>query len=67
MRHQIYRFNDVVSLLSISRSTLYDWIESGYFPRPLKLGRRAVGWISTEVHDWIEGRQNSPISDQEGK
>lgn len=32
-----------------SRSTIYLRIEQGLFPRPVKLGARAVGWPAREV------------------
>lgn len=32
-----------------SRSTIYLRIEQGLFPKPVKLGSRAVGWPAREV------------------
>jgi prophage regulatory protein len=32
-----------------SRSTIYLRIEQGLFPKPVKLGARAVGWPAREV------------------
>ena len=29
----------------------------GDFPAPIKLGARAVGWVETEVAQWLEGRK----------
>jgi len=26
----------------------------GKFPRPVKIGRRAVGWIEEDINQWIE-------------
>ena len=26
------------------------------FPRPRKLGKRAVGWLATDIQNWIESR-----------
>jgi prophage regulatory protein len=28
-------------------------VTEGKFPRPVSLGARAVGWIETEVEEWI--------------
>ena len=33
-------------------STLYAKIAAGEFPKPVKLGKRAVGWLSTDVDNW---------------
>ncbi len=32
-----------------SRSTIYQGINDGTFPKPIKLGPRAVGWIEAEI------------------
>lgn len=42
--------------LSISsKSTVYRLVSAGQFPRPVKLGTRAVAWRSSEIDAWIEG------------
>jgi prophage regulatory protein len=40
----------------LSRSTIYVRLEQGRFPRPVSLGGRAVGWIESEVDEWIGER-----------
>jgi prophage regulatory protein len=42
----------------LSRSTLYAKIQRGEFPAPINLGARAVGWVSSEIEDWIADRVN---------
>ena len=32
-----------------SRSTIYQGVKDGTFPKPIKLGPRAVGWIESEI------------------
>jgi prophage regulatory protein len=32
-----------------SRSAIYQGVKDGTFPKPVKLGRRAVGWIEAEI------------------
>ena len=27
---------------------------NGEFPKPIKLGRRAVGWREQDIKDWLE-------------
>jgi prophage regulatory protein len=38
----------------LSRSTIYDLIGRGEFPRQFNLGPRAVGWVSEDVLAWID-------------
>ncbi|WP_084251046.1 helix-turn-helix transcriptional regulator [Sphingomonas pruni] len=51
---RVIRRKELLSIIGISRSTLYDWMASGTFPRPIRLGRRAVGWRSKDISDWLE-------------
>ncbi|MGB8032061.1 MAG: AlpA family transcriptional regulator [Terracidiphilus sp.] len=37
----------------LSRSSSYLQIAHGTFPPPISLGARAVGWVESEVDDWI--------------
>lgn len=38
----------------LSRTTIYLRIASGMFPAPISLGARSVGWLESEVDDWLE-------------
>lgn len=40
----------------LSRSTIYQYIKDGAFPRPVPLGPRGVAWLESEVSDWIAAR-----------
>ena len=59
MSNRIIRRPEVETLTGIPRSTLYAKIADGDFPAPVKIGRRAVGWLEAEVHDWLDSRQRS--------
>ena len=49
MQDKIYRRPDVESLVGLSRSTIYAIIADGTFPKPIKLGKRAVGYASASL------------------
>ena len=36
----------------LSRSTIYERMEAGTFPRPLRVGPRAVRWPANEIEAW---------------
>ena len=40
----------------LSRSTIYVMVAAGRFPKPVPLGARAVGWIESELDDWLRDR-----------
>jgi prophage regulatory protein len=49
----ILRLTDVLRRTGLSRSTLYNRIANGKFPHQVSLGGRAMGWLNSEVEDWI--------------
>ena len=50
------RLPEVLARTGLSRSTIYVRLDQGRFPRPVSLGARAVGWIESEVDEWIRER-----------
>jgi prophage regulatory protein len=56
MATTILRLSDVVSRTGLARSTIYLRIKKGEFPKPIHLGDRAVGWLETEIDEWLEDR-----------
>jgi len=59
MRKTIVRFPAVKARVNLSRSRIYDGVKRGTFPRPISLGARAVGWIESEIDEWLESRIES--------
>lgn len=55
-RVRFLRLPEVLERTGLSRSTIYVRLEQGLFPRPVSLGARAVGWIESEVDEWIRER-----------
>jgi prophage regulatory protein len=53
---RIIRLKAVKARCGLSRSTLYNRIAAGEFPRPIAIGPRAVGWIESEINTWIAAR-----------
>ena len=59
MPERILRRPDVQSLTGLSSSTLYAQMAEGTFPRPVRLGKRAVGWRASDVAAWLESRSEA--------
>jgi len=55
MVKKIYRLPEVMSLTGLSRSSIYLRISVQEFPKPLKIGRRAVGWSEDSLIAWQAG------------
>ena len=56
MKTRFIRLSEVSVRTGLSRATIYQHIKVGRFPAQVKLGLRAVGWIESEIDDWIEAR-----------
>ena len=52
----ILRRPQVEQRTGLSRSTLYQYMKDGDFPKPVLLGSRAVGWVESDISDWIAAR-----------
>lgn len=44
---------EVKQMTGLSTSTIYALMERGLFPRPRRVGRRAVRWVEQEVLDYL--------------
>ncbi len=56
MDKKILRLPAVKTLTGLSRSTIYLRIHEENFPKQINLGPRAVGWVESEVIQWLEDR-----------
>jgi len=59
MAERILRRPEVESRTGLSRSTIYDWMKRGEFPRPVKLGARLVAWRESDVAAWLAERETA--------
>ncbi len=46
----------VEAATGLSRSTIYEMMDRGEFPRPIRIGRRAVAWPESAVIAWLAKR-----------
>ena len=50
----ILRLPTVKGRTGLSRSTIYLRVAEGTFPKAISLGGRAVGWVESEIQQWLE-------------
>jgi prophage regulatory protein len=50
------KLKEVQKMTSLSRSSIYAYIDKGIFPAQVKLTHRSVAWINEEVTAWVESR-----------
>lgn len=46
----------VEAITGLSRASIYEKMDEGVFPRPVKTGVRAVAWVESEIADWNRER-----------
>lgn len=50
---KILRRPKVEERTGLSRSTIYSMIMTNEFPQSVRLGKRAVGWLESEINEWL--------------
>lgn len=57
MLEKHYRRTEVESITGLSRSTIYDMMARGDFPRPVRIGAKAVAWPESKISKWLSQRE----------
>lgn len=52
----LLRLPEVKKQTGLSKSSIYSLMSEDEFPNQVKLGERAVGWLDSEIADWIESK-----------
>lgn len=47
---------EVCRAIGCKKTRLYDLIDKGEFPKPIRLGSRSVGWLMSDVQKYIAAR-----------
>ena len=50
------RRGEVESVTGLSRTHIYDLMDKGKFPKPVRIGQRAVAWVLEEITEWQRDR-----------
>jgi len=69
MTETILRLPAVTRRVGLSRSSIYARLAAGDFPKPIQLGERAraVGFLESEVADWLAAQAERRGSPQAGQ
>jgi len=63
---QIIRFPKISEITSLSRTTIWRLESKGEFPKRLQVGRRGIGWLLSEIEDWMRSRPRSELKSRRG-
>lgn len=56
MATAILRLPLVQARTGLSKSTIYLRVSEGSFPKPVSLGGRSIGWVDSEIEQWVAQR-----------
>ena len=54
--NRLIRRKEVEKMTGLKRSSIYLKIKEGDFPKPIKLGMRAVAWLEADIAGWIAAK-----------
>lgn len=54
MSKKFIRLPEVKNKTGLSRSSIYLRMSNGEFPPSISLGGRAVGWLESDINEWLE-------------
>jgi len=62
---RILRLNAVLDRTGLSRSTLYRKIQTGTFPKQVRIATRCAGWRESAVTAWMRNPMFYSVTDSE--
>lgn len=51
---KLLRLRKVIEISGLSRAAIYAEMAENRFPRPLRIGRRAVAWRADDIERWAK-------------
>lgn len=55
---RVLKLKEVMEITSLGSSTIYRHMDNGTFPRQIKLGGLRVGWMESDINQWLERRMS---------
>lgn len=56
MNAPILRKPEVVAYTGVPASSLTRLVSTGQFPNPIRLSARAIGWLRSDIDEWVAAR-----------
>ena len=50
------KLKEVMELTALGRSSIYNFMNEGKFPKSIPLTARAVAWLESEIQGWMNER-----------
>ena len=56
---RLISLKDVMTRTALSKSTIYQLIKDGLFPKSVNITTRRVAWLAHEIDSWLSERINA--------
>ena len=53
MDKTLLSYQEVQEMIGRSRSAISRWVADGLFPAPKEIAPQIVGWLRTDIEDWL--------------
>ena len=53
---KVLKVKQVATEINVSVPQIYKLVSMGRFPKPIKLGERGSGWLTSEIDAWLQSR-----------
>lgn len=60
---QVIRVEEVATMCSVAKSTVWKWNKLGLIPKPFKLTPSTTVWRLSEIMDWLDEKQRESNAD----
>lgn len=54
---KVLRKTDLLARIPLSDATIWRLEKAGSFPKRIQLGGNSVGWVESEINNWLEQRK----------
>jgi prophage regulatory protein len=62
----VLRIQETCKKIALSRTTLWRLCQQTDFPKPIRLGGRAIGFLEHEVDHWLESQADARFTSVRG-
>jgi prophage regulatory protein len=58
MTNKILKMKEVLVLTGLCRTSIYNMMNAGHFPKSRAISVRRVGWFESDIKNWFDGLKN---------
>lgn len=51
---KLLRMKQVLEVIPVAKSTIWQWVKEDRFPKPIKLGGKTTVWKMSEIQRFVE-------------